>query len=103
MRRRIRRRIRRRVAWRVIGGRRALVVPVAVAVGWELTVDARVVIVRELRPDVIVVVDERGAREELPYVREDDDVNGIDERGSELPAGESSPHRVSEEEVDEEY
>lgn len=103
MRRRIRRRIRRRVAWRVIGGRRALVVPVAVVVGWELTVDARVVVVRELRPDVIVVIDERGTREELPYVKEDDDLNGTEQRGSELPAGETSPYRESEEEVDEEY
>ena len=101
VRRRIRRRWRRRVAWRVVGPRRALVVPVAVAVGWELALDSRVVIVREVRPTTVVVVDVNGgAPEEVEIDKEDTSDNTREEQGAPAAAGE--PGRDSEEDVEEE-
>jgi len=86
----------------MIGARRVVVVPVAVAVGWELSIDARVVVVHELRPDVLIVVDAQGARQELPYLREDDDANRVEQQGSQLDASDtSSPARETDEYVDE--
>lgn len=55
LRRRMRRRIRRRVAFRTVGGQRKLVVPTTVAVGWELTVDNRLMEVKRVEPNRIVV------------------------------------------------
>jgi hypothetical protein len=81
--RRARRRVRRRVRWRVIAGRRALVVPLAVAVGWELLVDDRVVRVTEVHHHHVVVVHSDGRTEELPIAREDTDDNGVELEGSE--------------------
>ena len=78
-----RRRIRRRVAWRVVAGRRALIVPVAVAVGWELMVDDRVVVVHEVRKEIIVVKAADGTTEEIAYVKEDTEENKVDHEGSE--------------------
>src|SRR4051794_27073784 len=60
VRRHVRRRIRRRVAFRMVTGRRVAVVPLAVAVGWELSLGPRVVVVREVRPTTIIVADAAG-------------------------------------------
>jgi hypothetical protein len=103
VRRRIRRRWRRRVAWRAVTGRRVLVVPVAAVVGWELAIDSRVVVVREVRPTTIVVVDVNGgAPEEIEVAREDTPENAVEMQGSVMPAGDASPAREGEEEVEEE-
>src|SRR5689334_12543320 len=83
MRRVRRRRIRRRVIWRTHAGRRALVVPVGVAVGWELMVDDRVVVVHEVKNDVIVVKDASGKTEEIAIVKEDTADNSAELEGSE--------------------
>lgn len=104
VRRRIRRRIRRRVLWRTVAGRRLLVVPVAVAVGWELAVDKRVVVVREVRADTVVVADAKtNATEELAIVKEDDAENVKELPGTVLAeADTTTPSRETEEEVEEE-
>ena len=103
VRRRIRRRIRRHVVWRTVGPRRLLVVPTAVAVGWELRIDARTVVVHEVRPDVLIVVDAGGAREEIAIHREDTPDNSAEQQGSQLSASDTTtPARETEEEVEEE-
>lgn len=81
--RRRRRRTRRRAAWRTIGGRRALVVPVGVAVGWELVVDDQVVVVKEVHDDQIVVVHDDGRREAVAVTKEDNADNAEELEGSE--------------------
>ncbi len=87
----------------MIGPRRVLVVPVGVAAGWELTVDTGVVVVHEVRPDVVIVVDARGAKQEIPIQREDTPDNAEDQQGSQLPDSDrTTPARESEEEVEEE-
>lgn len=63
-RRRVMRRIRRRVAFRVITGRRVAVMPVAMAIGCELSTERRVVVVREVRPKTIIVLDDNGGETE---------------------------------------
>lgn len=91
------------MAWRVIAGRRVVVVPVAVAVGWELNVDDRVVVVREVRPSSVVVVPiAGGAPEELEIQKEDTSENAVEEQGSVVPDGDAAPAKEAEEEVDEE-
>lgn len=104
IRRRVRRRIRRRVIWRTIGPRRALVLPLAIAIGWELALDNRVVVVHEVRPDVVVVIDPKtNAREEIAMVKEDTADNAKDLEGTLLAENDSaSPFRENEEEVEEE-
>lgn len=78
-------------------------VPVAVAVGWELALGPRVVVVREVRPTTVIVVDSAGgAPEEIEIQREDNAENMAEEAGSELAAGDASPGRESEEDVEEE-
>lgn len=100
VRRRIRRRIRRRVAVRMVRGRRAWVVPVGLAVGWELMHENRVVVVREIkvvelegvRTEVAVVVDadvkveagKAAPAEEIAIVREDSRENAAELEGSRL-------------------
>ena len=103
-RRRVRRRIRRRAIWRPLGARRALVVPLAIAVGWELAVDSRVVVVHEVKPDVIVVIDPKtNAKEELAMVREDTQENLKELEGTLLAENDAAtPAREVEEEVEEE-
>ena len=66
-----RRLIRRRVAWRIVGGRRRLIVPLAVAVGWELVVDDRVTVVREVHTHHIVVEHADGSLQRIDSVKED--------------------------------
>jgi hypothetical protein len=88
VRRRIRRRIRRRrirrhVAWRVSTGRRVLVVPLAVAVGWELFYDHRPVVVHEIHPTYLVVRHVDGKSEKIDIVKEDTPENTVDHEGSE--------------------
>ena len=103
IRRRVRRRIRRRVIWRTVGARRALVVPLALAVGWELALDNRVVVVHEVRPDVIVVVDPKtNAKEEVAVVKEDTADNAKELEGTVVAENDSVPFRENEEDVEEE-
>ena len=84
VRRRVRRRrIRRRVAWRMFGPRRLLVVPLAVAVGWELMVDDRVVVVHEVHEHHVVVKHADGKSEKLEIHKEDDAENSKELEGSE--------------------
>jgi len=90
--RRVRRRIRRRVRWRAVGKRKVVVAPKAPRVGWELAVAGEgtaedVVVVKQVRPDVLVVADPDGKQRDLEYVQEDNDENGRDLEGSVLPDG----------------
>jgi hypothetical protein len=84
VRRRIRRRIRRRAAWRVFGPRRLLVVPLAVAVGWELLVDDRVVVVHEVHHDHVVVKHSDGKTEKIDVHKEDTEENAKELEGSDV-------------------
>ena len=104
VRRKVRRRIRRRVLWRTVGARRALVVPLALAVGWELALDNRVVVVHEVKPEVIVVIDPTtNKKEEIAVVKEDDAENAKDLQGTALAATDTtSPAKEAEEEIEEE-
>jgi len=84
VRRRVRRhRVRRRVSWRARHGRRFLVVPLGLAVGWELWVDNRLVVVREVHEHTIVVTLQDGSTETIEVQREDTDENAEDLQGSE--------------------
>jgi hypothetical protein len=78
-RREVRRIIRRRVIWREIEGRRRLVVPLAVAVGWNLDYDGRVVVVKEVRPELVVVTNPDGTEATIDVVKEDTAENGKDQ------------------------
>jgi hypothetical protein len=111
VRRRIRRRIRRRVGLRVWLGRPFWVVPVGVAVGWELVHKDRVVVVQSTKVvvrddkkiDVLVVRDHDGKTEEVEVLREDTAENKAELEGSQLPDGDqTTPGRETEieEEVD---
>jgi hypothetical protein len=114
VRRHVRRRFRRRVAFRTVGARRLLVVPLAVAVGWELAVAAEragdpdvVVVVKEVKKtdagEVLVVSEPSGKVREIEVVREDTAENAKDLPGTELPAGDTSTPAVEadvEEEVE---
>jgi hypothetical protein len=109
VRRRVRRRHRRRVRRRVIKGRSLLVVPVAVAVGWELMVDDRVVVVHQIKTverdaaqvEVVVIKNADGSTEELEIAREDNDENSAVQQGSVLAEGDSTtPGTEAEEEVE---
>jgi hypothetical protein len=94
VRRRIRRRLRRRAVTRVVFGRPFWVVPVGLAIGWELVHDNRVVIVKETRiveregnpVEVAVVTDSAGRTEEIEIVREDTSENREELQGSVLAA-----------------
>lgn len=111
VRRRIRRRFRRRVATRIVFGRRFWVVPVALAVGWELVHENRVVVVRETRiverdgnrVEVAVVADSSGKTEEIEIVREDTRENSQELEGSRIADGDAATPGIDaevEEEVD---
>jgi anti-sigma-K factor RskA len=116
VRRRVRRRIRRRAIWRATRGWRLLTVPVAMAVGWELALDDRVVVVHEVRTvekigdagkpvnvEVVVVDGASGKREEIVIERADNAENGKDLDGTVLAADDTrSPSVEREEEVEEE-
>ena len=83
-RRRIRRRIRRRAAWRIVAGRRLLVVPLAIAVGSELLVDDKVVIVKEVHRHRVVVEHSDGKTETIEVVKKDTPENTKELEGSEI-------------------
>ena len=110
VRRTVRRRVRRRVTFRLVAGRRVWVAPVALAVGWEMVLDAnRVVVVKETRlversgsrVEVVVVQGTDGKTEELEIVRENTAENGKDLQGSVLPdADKTTPAIEKEEEVE---
>jgi hypothetical protein len=88
-----RRRFRRHAFTRVVLGRRLWVVPVGLAVGWELFHTNRVVLVREIRvveregrkAEIAVIQDAAGNREEVEITREDTADNSDDLAGSEIP------------------
>ncbi|MCP4870510.1 MAG: twin-arginine translocation signal domain-containing protein [Proteobacteria bacterium] len=110
VRRRVRRRHRRRVRRRTVRGRNLWVVPPAVAVGWELMLDDKVVVVKERRTEtiedvevtVLVVVDDAGKEQELEVHLEDDETNGQLLAGSVLPEEDTTtPATEGEEEVEE--
>ena len=89
----LRRRFRRRVVVRIINGRPFWVVPVALAVGWELVHETRVVLVKETRfieqegkkVEVVVVQDSVGRTEQIGIIREDTPENTVNLQGSEIP------------------
>lgn len=83
VRRRIwRRRIRRHVAWHVISGRRLLVVPVALAVGWELLVDNKPVVVKEVHNHKVVIEHIDGRTETVEVVKQDTPENTKNHEGT---------------------
>lgn len=90
VRRRVRRHFRRVAVTRVVFGRRLWVVPVGLAIGWELVHDDRVVVVKELkvvesagaRSEVAVVQDSAGRIEEVELLREDTPENRKELEGS---------------------
>jgi hypothetical protein len=107
VRHRVRHRIRRRISTRFIHGRPFWVVPVRVAVGWELMHLHRVVVVREIRVterdgrrgEIAVVQDDTGQTLEMGITREDTPDNSIDfpgmaiqESDANTPALEDSAH-----------
>lgn len=94
VRRRVRRRIRRRVVWRVVAGRRLLVVPVAVAVGWELMIDDSPHVVVAINTtssgDTATVRAPDGSTKTVDIVREDTAENAVELEGSVLPDGDTT-------------
>ncbi len=110
VRRRIRRRHRRRVAIRMIAGRPFWVVPLGLAIGWELVHDNHVVVVKEIKVveregakvEVSVVQHSDGKTEEIEITREDNDDNKKELEGSQLPDDDTkTPGVDAEVEVDE--
>jgi hypothetical protein len=89
---RIRHRFRRRAFTRVMFGRPFWVVPMGLAVGWELVHSNRVVVVREIKvveregqkTEVAVVQDAEGKREEIEITRQDSAENSDELPGSEI-------------------
>jgi hypothetical protein len=107
--RHVRRRVRRRVRWRAVGKRRVVVAPKAPRVGWELAVaneqgpGEEVVVVKEVKDDVLVVAGLDGTTRDIAYVKEDNDENSKDLEGSVLPEGEQAPFMESDISEWEEY
>ena len=100
----VRYRYRRRVVVRIVNGRPLWVVPVALAVGWELVHRDRVVIVRETRfiekegkrVEVALVQDSAGKTEEIEIFREDTAENRVELKGSALPEDDKTTPGVEE-------
>jgi len=100
----VRYRYRRRVVVRIVNGRPLWVVPVALAVGWELVHRDRVVIVRETRVieregkrvEVALVQDSAGKTEEIEIFREDTAENRAELKGSALPEGDKTTPGIEE-------
>lgn len=105
IRRRIRRRMRRRVVTRIVLGRPFWVVPVGLAVGWELMHENRVVVVTEtrfierdgVRVEVAVVQDNNGETEQVDVLREDTADNRKNMQGTILPDDDKSTPGVDDE------
>ncbi len=72
-----------------------LVVPVGLAIGWELALDDRVVVVREIHEHKIVVERADGTTESIEVVKEDTADNTKELEGSEYEV------EIEEEVVDE--
>jgi hypothetical protein len=93
VRHRVRHRIRRRISTRFIHGRTYWVVPLHLAVGWELMHLHRVVEVREIRvverdgrrSEIAIVQDATGQRMEVDITREETRDNSIDYPGMAIP------------------
>ena len=104
-RRRVRRRIRRVAVRRTVLGRPVWVVPIGLAVGWELALENRVVVVKEIKAveksgskvQVAVVQDGSGKLEEFEILREDTAENRKDLAGSVLPDDDKTTPRVEDE------
>jgi hypothetical protein len=87
---RVRRRIRRPAITRIVLGRPYWVVPVGLAIGWELAHAGRVVLVKEIRTvekdgtktEVATVQDASGKSEQVAITREDTADNAKDLEGS---------------------
>ena len=93
----------------MVGKRRRLVVPVALAIGWELMVDDRVVVVHHVKHverdgskvEVVVIKNTDGSEEEIEVDREDTADNSKTEQGSVLDASDTTtPATEAEEEVE---
>ena len=101
VRRRVRRRHRRRVRRRVVAGRSYLVVPVALAVGWELAFDDQVWVVTRIHvvegTETVELKATDGTTASEPIVREDTTDNTTELEGSELPEGDTATPGVDSE------
>lgn len=101
VRRRVRRRHRRRVRRRVIAGRSVLVVPIGLAVGWELMIDDRVYVVTSINKveggETAELQASDGSVKSEPIHREDTDENAVEHEGSELPEGDTTTPGVENE------
>ena len=53
----------------MVGGRRLLIVPLAIAVGWKFLKDDKVVVVKEVHKHTIVVEHTNGKTEEIQIVK----------------------------------
>lgn len=76
-----------------------LVVPLAVAVGWELFIDDKVVVVKEVHEHKVIVEHSDGRAEEIEVAKEDTEENAKDLEGSEYE--EEIEEEVEEDEEDE--
>jgi hypothetical protein len=102
---RVRRRIRRRTFTRIVYGRPFWVVPVRLAVGWELMHANRVVVVREIhviekagvKSEVAVVQGSDGKTEQIAITREDTPENARNLEGSVLDEGDTTTPAIEEE------
>jgi len=83
------------VVWRAIGPRRVLVVPLAVAVGWELLVDDRVVVVHEVHESHVVVKHSDEKTERIEVAKEDTPENTEELEGSEYEVEEEVEEEVA--------
>ncbi|MBC7983240.1 MAG: hypothetical protein H7Y02_05225 [Candidatus Obscuribacterales bacterium] len=101
----IRRRVRRHAFTRVVLGRSLWVVPLGLAVGWELMHDDRIVVVKETKiiekegakVEVAVVETSDGKKEEISILREDNAQNRKSLEGSVLPDDDKSTPGVKSE------
>ena len=92
----------------MVAGRRVLVVPVAVAAGWELLIDKKIVVVKEVKTieaetgkKTVILV--QGNQEgdtvmELDAVLEDTKENSVELEGSLLPDGDTETPAIEREE-----
>ena len=104
-RRRVRRRVRRRAVRRVVQGRPVWVVPIGIAVGWELAYENRIVVVTDItiaerdgmQVQVASVQDSLGKTEHVEILREDTDDNRKGLEGTVLPGTDTTTPGVDSE------
>jgi hypothetical protein len=102
----VRRRIRRHAFTRIVFGRPFWVVPLGLAVGWELAHADRVVVVKEIKVvekdgnkiEVATVEDSKGKSEQIEITREDTAENSKNLEGTKLAANDTSTPSVEHEE-----